>query len=83
MTNLTKMSRWVERRGKHVEFGNVVGPFCGKPYKYRCATFEGAQQFANYVAGMDSTGMPVSVGEDIAARYGAVSLDNLKGGVAA
>lgn len=68
------MTRWVERKGHHVTFGNVVGPYCGNPYRYRCATIEGAEQFKKYCEGIDREGMPVSVTPEIAARYGAVQI---------
>lgn len=74
MLNLTKMHRWVERRGTHVEFGNIVGPFCGKPYKFRCKTIEGAIQLAEFASQIDADGQPVAVGPKKHAEYGAVLL---------
>ena len=76
MLNLNQMGRWVEREGHQVEFGNIVGPFVGKPYKYLCKTIEGAIEFEKYCNQRDpaNTNMPIAVTEEIAARFGAVSL---------
>ena len=31
---MLKFSRWVERKDKVVTFGNIAGPYLGKPYTY-------------------------------------------------
>ena len=69
-----KMYRAVTRRGKHVEFVNGVGGMVGEPYKYRCTTVAAAQAFEAYCAQRDpiNPDMPVAVGEEIAATFGAV-----------
>ena len=35
---MLKFSRWVERKGKTVTFGNLVGSYLGKPYIYSLPT---------------------------------------------
>ena len=75
MTGLSlKMFRAVTRRGKQVEFVNGVGGLVGQPYIYRCATFAAARAFAAYCDQRDPTNpdMPVAVGKEIAATFGAV-----------
>lgn len=72
MLNITQMSRWVERRGHHVEFGNIVGPYCGRPYKFRCKTLEGAKRLEAYAKQVDSDGVPVAIGPQKHTEFGAV-----------
>jgi hypothetical protein len=55
------MSRWVERKGKRVEFGNVVAGFCGKPYIYEFPDVKMAKRFASFVGKKDKVGSPVGV----------------------
>jgi len=62
------MSRWVERKGRRVEFGNVVAGFCGTPYVYEFPDEAKARRFAAFVKGKDEKGNPVAVPEGHWAR---------------
>lgn len=82
MIRLDRMERWVERRGKHVEFGNLIGPYVGKSYKYRCKTLEGAKALELDLnqRDPDNENMPKGLGEERAlAEFGAVKVENERG----
>ncbi len=68
---MNKMTRWVERRGNVVEFGNVVGGFCGSPYIYQFEFETQAQDAATYLKGIDPDGLPRAFGPEIQARFNA------------
>ena len=70
------MYRAVTRRGRYVEFVNGVAGMVGQPYKYRCATVAAARAFEAYCneRDPDHLDMPVAVGPEIAATFGAVHL---------
>lgn len=59
--SMLRMVRWVERRGCVVHFGNVVGPYCGRPYVYSFTTEAKAIEFAEFVGQKDAGGSPVEV----------------------
>ncbi len=73
---LDSMERWVQRDGRMVSFGNMVGPFVGKPYTYECKTEEQAIRFEEYVKRRDPDNekIPIAVGKEAASRFGAVEL---------
>ena len=58
-----RMSRWVERTGCRVEFGNIVMGHCGKPYIYEFPDEKTAIRFAAFVDKKDKDGMPNAVPE--------------------
>ena len=53
------MSRWVERTGTTVRFGNVVGTCIGKPYRYEFPTEALAEQFEKSLLDKDEKPLPV------------------------
>jgi len=59
-----RMSRWVERRGCRVEFGNIAFGFPGKPYVYEFKNEDQAKRFSAEVKRNDQSGMPVAVPQD-------------------
>ena len=66
--NMDKMVRWVERKGKRVEFGNIVGPFVGKPYKYQLPTMKLAKELEE-LAKKVINGSPNPISPEIWKRY--------------
>jgi len=62
------MKRWVERNGTRVEFGNIAGGFCGKPYVYEFPDEKLAKRFAAFAKKIDKDKMPVAIPEDHWAR---------------
>ncbi len=67
------MSRWVELKGNRVEFGNIVGGFCGRPYVYECASAEDAFAFSKFLEHRDPAepNMPVAVTDAELVRFNA------------
>jgi hypothetical protein len=66
---MLKMVRWVERKGKRVEFGNIVGPYCGKPYVYQFPNEKLAKEFETFVKKEEGPGMPIGVPPEIWGQY--------------
>lgn len=58
---MTQMKRWVQRTGKVVEFGNVVGAYTGKTYKYEFPTESLAKKFAKVAGSKDKEGNPIAI----------------------
>lgn len=67
-----ELNRWVERKGKRVEFGNVVGPHVGETYKYEFPTEEMARKFEKAVT--PENGIVPAVDRDRWGRYKVISL---------
>ncbi|MCE5317413.1 MAG: hypothetical protein LLG04_08670 [Parachlamydia sp.] len=57
------MSRWVERSGCKVTFGNVIMGFIGKPYIYEFPDEEMAKKFQKFISKKDKAGNPRGVPE--------------------
>lgn len=58
------MTRWVQRTGLVVEFGNVVGAFVGKPYRYEFPDIPTAKRFCRVARSKDEKGLPAAIGEE-------------------
>ena len=54
-----QMTRWVDRKGTTVRFGNVVGGFGGRAYVYEFPDEKLAGQFEREIADEDGTPRPV------------------------
>ncbi len=76
------MSRWVELKGNRVEFGNMVGGFCGRPYVYECASVEDAFAFSKFLEHRDpdDSNLPVAVTQSELVRFNAASVAATNGG---
>lgn len=72
-TTSMKMHRAVTRDGKHVEFCNAAAGFVGTPYKFECSTVAKAKAFEEFCNQRDPVNddMPIAVGPEIAAQFGA------------
>lgn len=57
------MSRWVERKGFKVTFGNVIMGHIGRPYVYEFPDEAMAKKFKKFISGKDKEGNPVGVPE--------------------
>lgn len=70
-----KMRRAVARQGTHVEFCNGVGMHVGEPYKFQCPTVAKAKLFEEFCNRRDPENeyMPIAVGREVAASFGAKS----------
>jgi len=66
---IPKMSRWVQRTGRRVEFGNVVMGHCGSPYAYEFPDEATAKKFASFAKKTDKSGMPVAIPEGQWEKY--------------
>jgi hypothetical protein len=68
------MDRWVRRTGNRVEFGNVVGPYCGNGYTYDFPTPKHAADAAIYLSGRDpeNPNMPTEFSPETAKKFGAL-----------
>jgi len=76
---MLKMTRWVERKGSKVTFGNVVGPHTGSPYVYQLECEETAilfEQYANLTeyCKESQVEIPIAITPFIADIFGAIDV---------
>lgn len=65
---IATMSRWVDRRGKVVTFGNVVGGHVGSTYTYKFPTTAKAKEF-QAVAKEGTDTMPSAIDPDVWGKF--------------
>jgi hypothetical protein len=61
---MARISRWVERTGCQVKFGNIIMGYCGKPHIYEFPNEKDAKRFEALVSKKDKNGIPNAVPEE-------------------